>query len=189
MAHDELEIERSWVIKALPEKSLVDHAIYHEIGYLFNKDGELRVYKKKLPDKWKYGITVKEDGGLARREWEEKLFPEWAFEVVWPNTTGARVCKTRHFVYWVEQEFQEHFVHHGSSGLPPLLIEIDEYQGNLSGLVRMECEFPSEDEAAKFEVPGWAEGAIEVTHDSRFKNKNLAKLSCDEFLELMESLE
>lgn len=172
MANDEVEIERSWVIKSLPEESLIDHSLYNEIGYLFSKNGELRVYRKRLPGKWKYGITVKEDGDLSRKEWEDKLFPEWAFNVVWPNTLGARVYKTRHFVY------------HDSTH-SDLFVEVDQYCKALKGLIRMEREFSSEHIAAEFVLPNWAVGAIEVTNDSRFKGKNLAKLSQKEFKKLI----
>lgn len=168
MSQDAIEIERSWVLKSLPDKSLVDHTIFNQIGYVFRKNGELRVYKKRVPDKWKYGITVKDNGDLSRKEWEDKLFPEWAYEVVWPNTLGARVYKTRHFVFY-----------------KALLLEIDQYYRDLKGLIRMECEFPSEGAAAAFVLPEWAEGAIEVTHDPRFKGKNLAALDRYEFRKLM----
>lgn len=175
MAIDEIEIERSWILRSVPDKSWVHHSIPNEIGYVFSKDGELRIYKKRLPDKLAYGITVKDEGDLSRKEWEDKQFPEWAFEVVWPNTTGARVYKTRHFIP------------HGPMS-KARFIEVDEYSQVLKGLVRMECEFPSEQDAADFVLPPWAHanGAIEVTNDPRFKGKNLAQLSRKEFKELMD---
>ncbi len=183
MAFDEIEIERSWVISALPKKPLIDHEVYHEIGYLFSEGGELRVYKKKMPNGWEYGITVKNEGDLSRREWEDKQFPEWAFDVVWPNTLGARVCKTRHFVF-VSTTGQLVKL----SDPLIFLIEIDEYVGNCEGLIRLECEFINESHAEAFVLPDWATDAIEVTHDSRFKGKNLASLSRKEFKELMDDL-
>ena len=175
MAHDELEIERSWVIEALPDEALIDHSIYHEIGYLFNTDGELRVFKKRMPGSWKYGLTVKEDGDLFRKEWEEKDFPEWAFNVVWPNTENFRFHKIRHFVYYL---FDGRVC----------LLEIDEYKQNLKGLIRLECEFQSNGLAEEFILPDWVQGPVEVTKDSRYKNKNLAKLTRKEFKGLTNDL-
>ena len=171
MAHNHIEIERSWILKALPDSALIDHSIYHEIGYLFNEDGELRVYKKNLAGRWKYGITVKTDGKLSRQEWEDKAFPEWAFNVVWPNTLGARVHKVRYFV---------HYSHDGNI----YLLEIDEYRKNCKGLIRLECEFRSEEAANRFVLPNWAKGSVEVTKDSRYKNKNLAALTRQEYRSL-----
>jgi len=173
MAHDHLEVERSWVIKAVPDKSLIAHSVYHEIGYLFHDPGELRVYAKKLLDGWKYGITVKSDGDLARQEWEDKEFPEWAFNIVWPKTKTNRIYKTRYYIDIIHNNIK-------------LLIEVDEYLENCEDLIRMECEFPSQEAAESFWLPSWIEG-FEVTNDSRFKNKNLARLSREEFKALKNS--
>lgn len=154
------EIERQFVIPSLPEKYRIDHSVYHEVGYVITSSGELRVFKKKLPDRWKFAITIKEDGNLSREEWEKEL-PEWAFNIVWPDTQGARVHKTRHFVNY-------------ANDIGVYLVEVDEYVKSLKGLIRLECEFKTEGAARRFILPGWADGAIEVTNDPRYKNKNLA---------------
>ena len=154
------EIERQFVIPNLPESYRIDHSIYHEVGYVIVHNGELRVFRKKLPGRWKFAITVKEDGNLAREEWEKEL-PEWAFNIVWPNTKGARVHKTRHFVHYVND-------------FGVYLLEIDDYKKSLEGLIRLECEFKTVEAATDFVLPAWAEDAVEVTNDPRYKNKNLA---------------
>ena len=48
--------------------------------------------------------------------------------------------------------------------------EIDEFQGDNAGLVVAEIELASEDES--FEAPPWL--GLEVTHDARYFNSNLA---------------
>jgi adenylate cyclase len=48
--------------------------------------------------------------------------------------------------------------------------EVDEFQGDNSGLVVAEIELASEDE--RFEPPPWL--GAEVTHDARYFNSNLA---------------
>ena len=53
-------------------------------------------------------------------------------------------------------------------------LELDEYTGKLAGLVILEIEFKTEEDAAAFVLPDWAINAIEVTTDEDYKNKNLA---------------
>lgn len=156
---DTIEIERSFLYtSSLPKDLVIDHSIYHEIGYLIAEKNELRIFKKKMADGWRYAMTVKSDGNLSRKEWEVSI-PEWTFNELWAKTEGCRVLKTRHFVP------------HGTNWW----LEIDEYYGDLAGLIRIECEFASEEEAAKFTLPEWAQGSDEITNRSDFKNKFLAK--------------
>ena len=180
MSSDELEIERSWVIGQIPPIHEVKSAVYHEIGYLLTTNpedkepGELRVWRKSTPE-WEYGITVKNMGDVSRNEWEGKLFPEWAFNVLWDHTKSVRVYKTR---------FYSAVKHNGLD----LVLEIDVYEGNLDGLIRVECEFPTVAAANNFFLPSMVGKAIEVTYDKRFKNSKLAKLSKEEYKELMSDL-
>lgn len=58
-----------------------------------------------------------------------------------------------------------------------LVLEIDSYLDTLDGLYILECEFKSIEAADAFELPPWASGAMEVTYDPRYKNKNLAQLT------------
>jgi CYTH domain-containing protein len=53
-------------------------------------------------------------------------------------------------------------------------LELDRYHGDHDGLITMEPEFTSEEQMNAFVLPDWAQGAVEVTHDSRYKNRNLA---------------
>lgn len=176
---DHVEIERAWVLDALPPEKIVKYKIPHDIGYIFADDEcELRIVQRyhrvengMLEDARKYSITVKDGaGGLSRKEWEDDEFPAWAFDLLWTKLCCS-LYKTRHFVDYKDN-----------------LLEIDEYHdrtfysGNyayddsLAGKVRLECEFDSEDAAKSFELPEWAKGAVEVTQDSRFRNKNIAQL-------------
>ena len=56
-------------------------------------------------------------------------------------------------------------------------IELDCFHDNLEGLVMAEVEFASLEEAKIFESPVWFEE--EVTHDKRYKNKNLATMDLE----------
>ena len=55
---------------------------------------------------------------------------------------------------------------------PGVEIELDEYGGDLDGLLVAEVEFPGENEAHAFTPPPWF--GLDVTDDRRFKNQRLA---------------
>jgi CYTH domain-containing protein len=50
---------------------------------------------------------------------------------------------------------------------------INEFRGNLEGLVLAEVEFASREKSEEFEPPDWF--GEEVTEDIRYKNQNLAQ--------------
>ena len=52
--------------------------------------------------------------------------------------------------------------------------ELDVFKGKLEGLVCLEIEFDSVEEANSFNVPGWVKK--EVTNDIRYTNSELSKL-------------
>jgi adenylate cyclase len=100
-------------------------------------------------------VTLKGEGTLVRAEWETEV-PPWVFERLWPATEGARIEKTRFRV-----------AHQGR------VLEVDEYHGSLAGFWSLECEFPTEEAAARFVAPAWA-AVLEVTEDPAYLNSNLA---------------
>jgi CYTH domain-containing protein len=77
------------------------------------------------------------------------------FNKLWPLTQGRRLQKVR---YDIEQA--------------DLVWEVDIYQKEMTGLMVVEVEFASEEEAESFLVPECF--GREVTRDERYKNKNLA---------------
>jgi len=101
-------------------------------------------------------LTVKSGGGLARVE-EELAIDDAAFERLWPLTAGRRIEKVRHVI---------------ATDVPGVEIELDEYRGDLDGLLVAEVEFPDEDAARAFAPPPWF--GADVTDDRRFKNQRLA---------------
>ncbi len=54
------------------------------------------------------------------------------------------------------------------------MLEIDVYEGRLSGLVVLEVEFQNSEESVQF-VPPPEFNLIEVTGDKRYSNKQLAR--------------
>jgi CYTH domain-containing protein/predicted ATPase len=160
----DIEIERKWVLPRLPQRQFSGSKEIRQ-GYLVLDQDELRI--RQIGDE--YLIAVKGDGTITRDEWERPL-PAKIFRKLWPMTQNARVEKTRNYAY-------EETGH---------VMEVDVYHGPLSSLVTMECEFATEEDADAFVLPDWAVGAVDVTADPRFKNKNLAQIHTQsEFQKLM----
>jgi CYTH domain-containing protein len=147
-----IEIERKFLVKELPAD--LENYPQSEImqGYLIITDNDIEVRIRKKGDK--YFETVKAGSGLVRKE-SEKEIPKEAFWDHWPLTEGKRVQKVRYEI-----------LYNGK------LIELDVYSGELEGLAVAEVEFDSEEESVSFTPPEWF--GKEVTHDERYKNKNLA---------------
>ena len=99
-------------------------------------------------------LTVKRGSGEIRTEEEITLDPE-QFEALWPLTEGRRVEKVR---YLVPTESGE--------------IEVDVFEGELTGMITAEMEFESEAEGDAFDPPDWL--GREVTGDDRYANETLA---------------
>ena len=147
-----VEIERKFLVGTPPE-NFEDHEHTRiSQGYLvIGADGS----EARIRDNGgKYTMTVKSKGDLSRGEWETTI-DEGQFNTLWPATEGKRVEKTRY-------------------GIPynGAMIELDIYEGPLSGLMSAEVEFPDETTAQSFKSPDWF--AVEVTSDKTFKNQQLA---------------
>jgi CYTH domain-containing protein len=149
-----LEIERKFVLAELPAPDLLGRGEVVEQGYLVVSEGELRLRRRGGRTCY---LTAKTDGGLVRHEWEQEI-PEWMFAMLWKQTQG-QLIKTRYTVRDGQRT-----------------LAIDDYCDGLAGLVTLECEFPTEEEAASFVTPTWTAVVREVTMDAGYKNKALAML-------------
>ncbi|MBW3538370.1 AAA family ATPase [Candidatus Parcubacteria bacterium] len=145
------EVEYKYVLPGLPTITLGEGVSVQQ-GYIVIEPGELRIRRLGR----EAFITVKGDGTHTRGEWERPL-PQNFFHQLWPATAGRRIEKTRHYQP------------HGR-----LVLELDVYHGRLSGLVTVEVGAQSLDQLAGFQLPDWAQGAVDVTNDPRYKNKRLA---------------
>ncbi|WP_051904455.1 CYTH domain-containing protein [Hippea jasoniae] len=157
------EIERKFLVLPLQVKPyLTKHLhlkpIIVEIEQHYferdNQTGRIRKYGDK------YFITLKKGEGLIREEYETEVQ-----EVVYKNITSSSqnlhsLQKTR-FIVEVEG----------------LRYEFDQFKGNLEGLVFVEVEFDSLDDANNFKMAEIFKPVIikEVTHLKEFTNANLAK--------------
>lgn len=144
-----MEIERKFTVKKLPDlkkyrsKELIQ-------GYICT-DPVVRVRKEDDT----YYLTYKGKGLLAREEYNLPLNQE-AFEHIIQKADGIVIRKTRYLIPYGKYT-----------------IELDVFHGELEPLVMAEVEFDSEEEAGKFEMPGWF--LKDVTSDTRYHNSNMSK--------------
>lgn len=144
-----MEIERKFLVESLPN---LDRCVKEEIlqGYIA-KNPEVRIRQKGSF----YFLSIKSNGDLNRKEFET-LITLSHFETLWYNFIEEYISKTRYYI-----ELNQHNK-----------AELDIYHDELEGLVTVEVEFNSEEEANSFTPPDWF--GKEVTYDKRYKNKNLA---------------
>lgn len=147
-----VEIERKFKLNSLPCVELGKGDRIHQ-GYL----KQLRI--RRLNDK--HILCLKSGEGITRREWEMEV-PAWVAEELF-MTCECELEKSR---FRIERQ----------GGHP---FEIDVYYGEaLAGLITLEVEFDTEDEAEEFISPDWMReaGAVEVTGDPRYLNITLARI-------------
>jgi adenylate cyclase len=146
------EIERKLLVDEMP--SLDGWAPRRlEQGYLaISGEAEVRIRRSDGGDA---RLTVKSAPGLSRVE-EELALDGDAFARLWPLTAGRRVVKTR----WTRDD---------GDGV---VLELDVYEGSLSGLATLEAEFASEEAAHAWTPPAWA--GREVTGEKAYANQSLA---------------
>jgi len=149
-----LEIERKYLLRGLPECVQRAESIEIEQGYLPGGVMRDRLRRAIGPRGTRLTRTLKVGTGIVRAELEEEL-PEAEFARLWPQTTGARLRKRRYLV---------------PDG--PLVWEIDEFLDR--DLVLAEIELPTAD----FEVvvPEWLAPWLvrEATDESAYSNLRLA---------------
>ena len=155
------EIERVWVLRAMPAVPTDAERWTIEQGYLPVADAESpqfpegRLRRVTLGDG---GVrcyhTVKRGAGLVREETEREI-DEAEFARWWPATEGRRLRKVRH-----------RFAHAGRTW------ELDEFLD--LPLVMLEVELP--DERADAPMPAFLAALVEreVTEDARYRNFALA---------------
>lgn len=146
-----MEIERKYLIKALPEN--LDNYPYKEIeqGYL-STNPVVRIRRSND----KYILTYKGSGMMVREEYNLPLTKE-SFEHMKPKTDGIFIEKRRYLIPYNEK----------------LTIELDIFGGELAPLVLAEVEFDSEEEANAFIPPEWF--GEDVTFSTEYHNSTLSQ--------------
>ncbi|MDB4876382.1 MAG: domain containing protein [Gemmatimonadetes bacterium] len=155
MATNEREIERKYLLRALPAEAAGAPVVEMDQGYLPGERILERIRRVTAADGVRYYRTVKVGVGIERLEFEEET-TELFFTTVWPLTRGRRVHKRRYVV--------------PAGGMA---WEIDEFLDRT--LVLAELELERADQAV--EIPGWLRAALdrEVTEEKGFSNFELAR--------------
>jgi CYTH domain-containing protein len=150
-----VEVERKYLLKALPPVARKMHAQEIEQGWLPGKRLRERLRRVRDADGERFYRTIKFGAGIQRLEIEEETTAE-LFGALWPLTEGCRVRKRRHQV------------REGA-----LTWEIDGFQDR--NLVLAEVELT--EAGMEVEPPKWLRPYVvrEVTVDPAFLNLNLAR--------------
>jgi CYTH domain-containing protein len=152
----ELEIERKFLLRALPAMPAPVEILDIDQGYLPGRRLVERLRRQRSHQgSVSFFRTVKVGSGVQRLELEEETDAR-TFEHLWQLTEGRRLRKRRYVVpaddlYW----------------------EIDEFLDRT--LVLAELEIPTADTRIVF--PAWLEPAIvrDVTHEREYTNRSLAR--------------
>lgn len=150
------EIERKYLLRALPEMPRVSGVLQIEQGYIAGEKLIERLRREQHQDGLvKYYRTVKLGTGVKRVEIEDET-DRSTFEHLWQLTEGRRLRKRRHLVP------------NGDD-----LWEIDEFTDR--DLVLAELEIDSED--AHIRIPEWLRVVLvrEVTDERAYGNRSLAR--------------
>jgi adenylate cyclase len=145
------EVERKFLLSGLPPEVESAPGSQFRQGYLA-LEGETEVRVRLEAELAR--LTIKHGGGRVRLEEEIELDDRQA-EALWPLTEGRRLEKVRRRVE-----------------LDGLLLEVDQYGGDLAGLMVAEVEFPDDAAAVRWSPPSWL--GREVTDDPAYKNRSLA---------------
>lgn len=151
----ELEIERKYLLRALPPACIGREAVGIDQGYLPGERLIERIRRKRTSKGEIYLRTVKLGEGMVRIEVEEACSAE-VFQKLWSLTEGKRVSKRRYAI-----------------GEGQLVWEIDEFTDRELWLA--EIELPTED--TEVIVPEWLAPYVEreVTNEPEYVNANLAR--------------
>jgi CHAD domain-containing protein/CYTH domain-containing protein len=155
LALDDREIERKYLLHALPREAGRARAAEIEQGYLPGERLVERVRRVRDGDGERFYRTVKLGAGVERTEVEEETTRD-VFEALWRLTKGRRVRKRRHVVPDGDVAW-----------------EIDDFRDRR--LVLAEVELPSADATVTF--PPWLRELVvrEVTDEGEYTNARLAK--------------
>ena len=148
------EIERKYLLSALPDRVKSETPAVIEQGYLPGEKIHERLRRVSSRGGTRWYRTVKLGAGVVRQEFEEQI-PEELFQALWPVTLGRRVTKRRYRV---------------PDGA--LVWEIDEFTDR--DLVLAEVELPAEDYVPQ--PPEWLASylTMDVTDDPKYLNITLA---------------
>lgn len=153
-----MEIEKKFTIKYLPTQ--YDTYPFKEIvqGYLC-ENPVIRIRKSNdtyiLTYKSKIGLEQKKENAARINHEVEVPLTKQGYEHLKEKIDGNLIEKTRYLIPLQDKK----------------MAELDVFHGKLEGLIFVEVEFDSEEEAEAFIPPEWF--GDDVTLDKRYVNKNL----------------
>lgn len=146
-----MEIERKFLVKELP-KDLDSYPCRHiEQGYL-SVSPVVRIRR----DNERFELTYKGKGAMVREEHNLPLTKE-SYEHLKEKIDGRLIVKKRYMI-----------------PLENYTAELDVFEGDLSPLILIEVEFPSEEDANTFTPPNWF--AEDVTFSNLYHNSYLGQI-------------
>ncbi len=144
-----VEIERKFKVNEMPDLSQYKFKELTQ-GYL-NRNPVVRVRKEDD----EYYLTYKGKGLLEHEEYNLPLNKE-SFDNLIKKSDGKIITKKRYLIPYDKYT-----------------IELDIFEGDLSGLVIAEVEFESKEEAMAFNAPSWF--GEDVTNDPSYSNSKLSQ--------------
>jgi CYTH domain-containing protein len=151
-----VERERRWLCREVPRERILRT---EAITDLYVTGVRLRLREARPVDGGapKLRLSRKADVDPQTRLITSIYLPEEEFAVLAAALPGVRIKKLRHRLH----------------PLPGVLMLVDEFQGELDGLIMAEAEFKTSDLLAAFPMPDFA--VREVTDDPRFTGGYLVK--------------
>ncbi len=146
-----MEIERKYLVRKLPENLEQYNKKKIAQGYLCT---EPVVRIRRSNDD--YYMTYKGDGLMVREEYNLPLTQE-AYEHLRPKIDGLLIAKTRYLIPLDNK----------------LTAELDVFEEDLNGLVIVEVEFNTIEEANAFHAPDWF--GEDVTNSGKYHNSYLSQ--------------
>lgn len=148
-----MEIERKFIPTNLPED--LNQFKHHKIEQAYlNTAPVVRIRKQDN----EYFITYKGGGMMAREEYNLPL-NETSYNHLLTKADGNVITKTRFLIP----------IHDG------LTAELDIFEGKFAGMLLVEVEFNSIEQADNFVPPEWF--GADVTNDGRYHNSYLSKIN------------
>ena len=151
-----MEIERQFLLKQLPDLQPVEHASVYQ-GYIsINPEIRIRSYEVLVGEnkgKKNYKLTIKSDGDLSRKEIETFLDEEFFNKAA--EFIGLPLIHKSYYIF-----------EHDGHMLECSVVDT----GRPTTFTYGEVEFATEEDAKAFTWP--FEGAIEVTYNPEWKMKN-----------------
>lgn len=166
-----MEIERKFLISALPEDFDRYDRFEMEQGYLITKGCTLRIRKanedcfltlKRKDPEIVPGIAI------VNEEFETEI-PEASYEALKQLVQGGFIQKTRTRIPYLGH-----------------VIEVDVFHGDLEGLVFAEIEYKDREDVLHLPVPTWF--SKDVSQDKRFRNTALSRMEPEEIEDFLSEI-